>query len=164
MQLSGYLQRAKVDHCGRISHNLIRDILVNLKADTLAGLPEQKYKMPCWLPDGTSAENWMCFKNQIVNIRDLINSPSGILQLSPLTPKYFGKFSVDYDFDLNATCPGWMEYLNTTFDDPQIREMLQMMFGYILSGSTRLNVGFFLIGKGGDGKSVAGHILRKLVG
>lgn len=57
-----------------------------------------------------------------------------------------------------------MEYLETTFEDPAIREMLQMMFGYILSGSTHLNVGFFLIGKGGDGKSVAAHILRKLIG
>ena len=42
--------------------------------------------------------------------------------------------------------------------------MLQMMFGYILSGSTLLNVGFFLIGKGGDGKSVAAHILKQLIG
>lgn len=38
------------------------------------------------------------------------------------------------------------------------------MFGYILSGSTQYNVGFFLWGNGGDGKSTCAHILKLLVG
>ena len=58
----------------------------------------------------------------------------------------------------------WNEYLATTFDDDDSRAALQMMFGYILSGKTNKNVGFFLVGRGGDGKSVAAHILRKLIG
>ena len=52
MQLTGYLHRSNVQESGRISHNLIRDILVNLKADTLSGLPAMTYQMPCWLPNG----------------------------------------------------------------------------------------------------------------
>ena len=67
-------------------------------------------------------------------------------------------------YQKDALCPLWQEYLNTTFDTEESREALQMMFGYVISGKFDKNIGFFLIGRGGDGKSVAAHILRKLVG
>ena len=63
----------------------------------------------------------MCFRNQIVNVREIINDSNATLQALPLTPEYFGKFCVNYDFDPQAECPNWMEYLETTFDKPEIR-------------------------------------------
>ena len=164
MRITGYLQRNNIQAQERISQNLISDILVNLQSDYLCGLPESKYRMPCWLPGGEDARGWMSFRNGILNLNALIANPDSIPEFIPISPALFAKDGVPYDYDPDATCPNWNYYLNTTFDSDEMRLALQMIFGYILSGETRLNVGFFWIGQGGDGKSTAAHILRKLVG
>ena len=164
MRITGYLQRNNIQAQERISQNLISDILVNLQSDYLCGLPESKYRMPCWLPGGEDARGWMSFRNGILNLNALIANPDSIPEFIPISPALFAKDGVPYDYDPDATCPNWNYYLNTTFDSDEMRLALQMLFGYILSGETRLNVGFFWIGQGGDGKSTAAHILRKLVG
>ena len=164
MRITGYLQRNNIQAQERISQNLISDILVNLQSDYLCGLPESKYRRPCWLPGGEDARGWMSFRNGILNLNALIANPDSIPEFIPISPALFAKDGVPYDYDPDATCPNWNYYLNTTFDSDEMRLALQMIFGYILSGETRLNVGFFWIGQGGDGKSTAAHILRKLVG
>lgn len=164
MRITGYLQRNNVQAQERISQNLINDILVNLQSDLLCGLPESKYRMPCWLPGGEDARGWMSFRNGVLNLNALIANPDSIPRFIPISPAFFAKDGVAYDYDPNATCPNWDYYLNTTFDSDEMRLALQRLFGYILSGETRFNVGFFWIGQGGDGKSTAAHILRKLVG
>ena len=164
MRITGYLQRNNIQAQERISQNLINDILVNLQSDLLCGLPESKYRMPCWLPGGEDARGWMSFRNGVLNLNALIANPDSIPEFIPISPALFAKDRVPYDYDPDATCPMWEQYLNTTFDSDEMRLALQMLFGYILSGETRLNVGFFWIGQGGDGKSTAAYILRKLVG
>lgn len=159
-QIAAFLQQKRVQDEGRISNSVVRDVLLNLQG--LCGLSSERFQMPCWLPNGESAEGVAVFRNGILPLRQAISDSS--VTLRPCSPKVFSRFCVDYDFDPAAQCPMWMEYLNTTFDDEAMREALQMLFGYILSGRTDMNVGFFWIGRGGDGKSVAAHILRKLVG
>lgn len=101
MRLAGYLQRQQIQNIGRISNNLIRDILVNLKADTLAGLPAQQYQMPCWVPEGAPADDWMCCKNQMVCVRRMIKGQR-IPFTQSLTPEYFGTHYVDYEYQSDA--------------------------------------------------------------
>ena len=158
IQVTSFLQKLSVDKDGRISTVLINDTILNLKG--LCGLIG--ITMPCWLPDGKDASDIVCFSNGVLSIEKLISENEQVVK--PHTPTYFGVDCVEYAYDSVADCPRWKEYLQTTFDDEDSRIALQMMFGYVLSGKLDKNIGFFLIGRGGDGKSVAAHILRKLVG
>ena len=158
IQITRFLQKLSVDEEGRISTALITDTIANLKGFCgLTGIT-----MPCWLPDGEDASDMVCFSNGVLSIIKLIAGNEQVLQ--PHTPEYFGVDRVGYAYDPAAVCPMWGRYLQTTFDNEDSRTALQMMFGYVLSGKFDKNIGFFLIGRGGDGKSVAAHILRKLVG
>jgi putative DNA primase/helicase len=158
IQITRFLQKLSVDKDGRISTVLINDTILNLKG--LCGLIG--ITMPCWLPDGKDASDIVCFSNELVSIEKLISEKEQAVKSH--TPAYFGSDCVEYAYNPAAECPMWVDYLQTTFDDEDSRMALQMMFGYILSGKIDKNIGFFLIGRGGDGKSVAAHILRKLVG
>ena len=158
IEITRFLQNLSANEAGRISTALITDTIANLKGFCgLTGI-----NMPCWLPDGTDASDTVCFGNGLLSIKDLIAEDE--LRLQPHTPAYFGVDRVEYAYDPAAGYPMWEEYLLTTFDNEDSRTALQMMFGYVLSGKFDKNIGFFLIGRGGDGKSVAAHILRKLVG
>lgn len=162
MELIGYMQRNNVQSLGRISTSVIKDTLENLKSDNLCGLPQQSYQMPCWLPDGKSGTDYMAFRNGILNLKDIIVGKEP--ELIPCTSAFFSDKRVDYDYDPNAECPMWLDYINTTFDDPELREAMQNIFWYILTGAKEFNVGFFFRGDGGDGKTTAVHVLRYIVG
>ena len=164
MKITGWLQQEGIHQMERIGKTLICDIRKNLESDKLCGLPASDYRMPCWLPGGEDASGWMVFRNGALNLKALIEVPDSTLEFQPISPALFVKGCVDYDYAPDATCPNWDYYLKTTFDSDEMRLALQMLFGYILSGETRFNVGFFWIGQGGDGKSTAAYILRKLVG
>lgn len=157
-QVTRFLQRHKVQRAYRISTAFVNDVVLNIRGlCCLSGIT-----MPCWLPDGSDASDTLCFSNGLLSVQELIAGNKQTLRSR--TPEYFGLDNVDYAYEPDADCPMWNEYLATTFDDDDSRAALQMMFGYILSGKTNKNVGFFLVGRGGDGKSVAAHILRKLIG
>ena len=158
VRITRFLQQNSVQKEGRISTSVINDTIANMKG--VCGLVD--CKMPCWLPSGKDASDIICFRNGMLSIDELIADNEQTFK--PLTPKYFGQNNVKYDYQPDAECPMWMDYLATTFDNEDSRRMLQMLFGYVLAGKLNKNVGFFLIGRGGDGKSVAAHILRKLVG
>lgn len=83
MRITGYLQRNNIQAQERISQNLINDILVNLQSDLLCGLPESKYRMPCWLPGGEDARGWMSFRNGVLNLNALIANPDSIPEFIP---------------------------------------------------------------------------------
>ena len=158
IQITRFLQNLPTNEAGRISTALITDTIANLKGFCgLTGI-----NMPCWLPTGEDAADISCFSNGLLSIKELIAGNEQAVQ--PHTPAYFGIDRVGYAYDPAAGYPMWEEYLLTTFDNEDSRTALQMMFGYVLSGKFDKNIGFFLIGRGGDGKSVAAHILRKLVG
>ena len=143
---------------GRISKALVSDVILNIKG--LCGLTDSA--MPCWLSNGADASDIVCFSNGLLSIEKLINGEK--LALQPCTPKYFGTAKVKYAYDPSATCPKWQRYLQTTFDNEDERKTLQMMFGYVLSNKIDKNVGFFLVGNGGDGKSTTAHVLKHLIG
>ncbi|MGE4301835.1 MAG: phage/plasmid primase, P4 family [Victivallaceae bacterium] len=163
MLVTGFLQRMGAHAQGRLGCAAIKDVIANLKSDNMCGL-QSTIAMPCFLPGGNGDGYVMNFNNGLVDLDKYLADPNAASIMQAHTPRFFSRHSVDYDFDPTAQCPQWMAYLETTFNDPELRTTMQLLFGYILSGWTCFNIGFFWIGRGGDGKSVAAHILRKLVG
>lgn len=64
----------------------------------------------------------------------------------------------------DAACPRWEQFLAEVFaDDPELPGFLRLLTGYLLTGDTREQAVFFLVGKGANGKSVLLETLRTLL-
>jgi putative DNA primase/helicase len=63
-----------------------------------------------------------------------------------------------------ARHPAWDRFLEAAIPDPETREFLQKAAGYTLTGSTREEVAFLLVGEGRNGKGTFLHVLQTLLG
>lgn len=68
------------------------------------------------------------------------------------------------NFDANAKCPLWNQFLADIIPDPLVIEYIQLAVGYCLTGMTTEQVMFILWGTGKNGKSVFSNILSTLLG
>jgi P4 family phage/plasmid primase-like protien len=69
------------------------------------------------------------------------------------------------DYDQNATCPDWLDFLEqTTGGDQDYVDYIQRAVGYSLTGKTNEQVLFFLYGIGANGKSTFVNIIQQLLG
>ena len=100
----------------------------------------------------------------------LISVVNGLFHLeeSVLLPHSLGFFtlnSLPFEYDPEADCPLWLDFLNQVWgDDPESIGCLQEIFGYILSGDTRQQKFFNLIGPRRSGKGTINKVLVELLG
>lgn len=110
--------------------------------------------------------------------RDDFKHPEGIINLAngmlDLKTKFlcrhqdscFFKYVIPIEFDKEAKCPDFMEFLEFVFEnDKELINATAEIFGYcLLGGDPFLHKSFVLLGDGRNGKSTWLHVLRKLVG
>jgi putative DNA primase/helicase len=85
--------------------------------------------------------------------------------LQPHRPSRFNLFSMPFDYDPNATAPGWDAFLEAVLPgDRQAKEFLAEWFGYVLSGRTDQQKMAALIGEKRSGKGTIARVLSGLVG
>ena len=118
-----------------------------------------------WLSDtDKSADTLLLFNNGRVDWIDY-NIFGGEESLQPNENDFFQPSIVPYDFDHNAECPQWIQFLEDQWpDDPETHRALQKCFGYLMSGGTNLQKITMFIGASGSGKSVMASIINSLVG
>lgn len=81
------------------------------------------------------------------------------------TPAYFTTSSVPYNYDPQADCPQWLDFLEKVFPgDKQSQHLLQEWMGYVISGWTHYQKGIQLIGPPRAGKGTVARIIEKLIG
>src|SRR5581483_9217690 len=69
------------------------------------------------------------------------------------------------DFDPNAACPKWLEFLSRIMGENQeLIQFLQRTVGYCLTGDTSERALFFLHGTGANGKSTFLETVAMLLG
>jgi putative DNA primase/helicase len=136
-------------------------LLAAVKACTLV---PAKQAMPAWL-DGDGefpADEVLATKSGLLHLPSLV---AGKPSLAPLSPRFFSQTALDYEFDPEATCPTWLEFLNSLWpDDPKSIEALQQLFGYLLLPDTRHHKLFMLVGPRRSGKGTIGRVIKALVG
>jgi putative DNA primase/helicase len=100
----------------------------------------------------------------LVASNGLLNIPSG--ELLPHDASLFSLNSLAYAYDVNAPEPEkFFEFLDDLFgEDEQSRDLLQEMFGYILSGASSLQKILMIVGPKRSGKGTLGRVLVELVG
>ena len=118
-------------------------------------------KPPIWLEPYAADEPDACdlisLKNGIFHLKDYVTIPHSL--------GFFTQNSLPFVYDPQAQCPTWMKFLDSIWgDDPQSIEALQEMFGYILSGETKQQKFFNIIGPRRSGKGTINKILVSLLG
>ncbi len=100
----------------------------------------------------------------------LISMKNGLFHLEenlllPHSLHFFTQNSLPFDYDVNASCPTWHAFLQSIWpEDQQSIDALQEIFGYILSGDTRQQKFFNIIGPRRSGKGTINKVLVSLLG
>lgn len=139
------------------SRRKVDDLLDALRA--VAYVPVET-EAPSWLtgvPSAPAGELVAC-QNGLVHV------PTR--RLYPHSPRYYVHHAVPFDFDPNAPPPErWHGFLNDLWnDDAESIGTLQEMFGYAVSGDTRMQKMFLLIGPKRGGKGTIARVLTALLG
>jgi putative DNA primase/helicase len=148
----------------------LTDLMNQLRAHDACALPSRT-TLPLWLDatGATPAPGWVAMKNGSVNVENMVRIINGDAMADseifrPSSPKLLTPYALGYDFDPDAACPLFEQYLVDVQPDPEARAFIQMMMGLSLVPDTSYNVFFLLTGNGGEGKSVLLHVLLHMVG
>ena len=85
-------------------------------------------------------------------------------KLIPWDPEYKTTISFDLDYNPDATCPRFENYLKDWLPDPKVRMVLQEYLGYCLIPNTNYRKALFLYGRGKNGKSMLIEFLQDFFG
>jgi len=118
-------------------------------------------KPPIWLTEHRHnkppASKLISLHNGLFHLEDNV--------LIPHSLGFFTQNSLNFGYDDSASCPTWITFLNSVWeDDHESIETLQEMFGYILSGDTRQQKFFNIIGPRRSGKGTINKVLVSLLG
>jgi P4 family phage/plasmid primase-like protien len=118
-------------------------------------------KPPIWLEDYAAAKpaasKLISLMNGIFHLEDSI--------LLPHSQGFFTQNSLPFAYNPAAQCPTWIKFLHDIWpDDRESVEALQEMMGYIISGDTRQQKFFNLIGPRRSGKGTINKVLVSLLG
>lgn len=107
-----------------------------------------------------ATSSWLCLAN------GALDPATGTLY--PHSPEHHLVNKVDVTYDPEATCPLWLQTLDEIFVPDADKEdkirLLQEYMGYCLVPDTRMCKFLWMVGGGGNGKSVILAILTALIG
>ena len=128
-------------------------------------------KAEAHLDDGLSPPCWVDGRDDKPPAEELLICNNGLLhmptrELSPLNPGFFSLNALTYDYDADAPEPvAFHKFLDDLVgDDPEAENLLQEIFGYILSGASSFQKILMIIGPKRSGKGTLGRVLVELVG
>ena len=118
-------------------------------------------KPPIWLEDYArtkpEASKLVSLENGLFHLEDSI--------LIPHSLGFFTQNSLPFEYNPQAISPTWETFLQSVWpDDQQSIDLLQEMFGYILSGDTKQQKFFNIIGPRRSGKGTINKVLVALLG
>ena len=122
------------------------------------------------LPSTTKPPAWLDNEAH-PDAKDLVSCTNGLLylptrQLLPHSPSFFSLNALEFAYNHDASQPAeWLKFLNQIWpDDAQSIEMLQELFGLMLTGDTSYQKAFLLVGPKRSGKGTIARVLTKLLG
>jgi putative DNA primase/helicase len=155
-----FLDRAKVKNAYsdlvdfRPRAREVEEVLKALKSAISLNI---KHSPPCWIDCDEAAPDLLVFNNH------LVNSANG--EMSELTPRLWVTSAVEFDYDPEARCPRWEQFLEEIFpDDPEAQSCIEEQLGYGMTNETKFEKGALWIGERRSGKSTLTWIQEQLVG
>lgn len=146
----------------KVTRNLITDVM-NATAGIV--IVSSNIEPLTWIgTDGTREQrNYVSMKNGIVDMDAVLADQDDVI--IPHTPEWFSTISLPYDFDPEAKCPKWVEFIDKMMDmDPERVKILQEWAGYLLLPDTGEQKFLVNEGDGGNGKSVFCAAISAMLG
>ena len=132
---------------------------------TLAFCTLPTTQIPCWLAGQDKRPDPMrilVFPNGYLDVEEYLH---GEFQLSPATPEFFTLACYPYNFDREAQCPQWRQFLDQIFYDDKIKQtLLQEWFGYNLIPDNSFEKFMMLLGPPRAGKGTILEVLAHILG
>lgn len=99
----------------------------------------------------------------------LLNARNGVIDLASAEllehdPELLLRRQIPIDFDPDAKAAKWEAFLERVMPSPDMRDYLQRIVGYSITGSTKEQVVFFHVGPPASGKSVFIEVLGAMLG
>lgn len=76
----------------------------------------------------------------------------------------FMKYQLPFEYDPNAKCPLFLEYLNRVLPDEDCQKVLAEYIGYLFTNGLKLEKALILYGGGANGKSVFFEVINAILG
>ena len=97
----------------------------------------------------------------------IINTQTGLYNVlddsfKPHDPAYLSTVQIKAQYDPEAKCPRFMEFLRSVLDEPEI-SLLQEIYGYFLVPITKAQKSFMLVGLANTGKSTILSVVQELL-
>ena len=111
-----------------------------------------------------------CLVKEQFNKKPIITFQNGTLEIDTgifrdFNPEDYASIIMDYNYDPDAKCPQWENFINSITDgDPRKYELLQQIAGYVLSPTCDYQKIFILLGSGSNGKTQYTEILEAVFG
>lgn len=120
---------------------------------------------PCWLDGRVSPDpkNLIGFRNGVLDVAGVV--ASGDRDLIDASPMLFTVNAVPYDYDPEASCPQWLDFLQSIFPNDHTKvALLQEWIGYNLIPDMSLEKMMLFVGRSRSGKGTALEVLRHVIG
>jgi putative DNA primase/helicase len=118
------------------------------------------FKPPCWLDrrDGPDPRGIIVCKNGLLDVTTRT--------LHPHTPEFFTRSALPINYDAFPQEPAqFLKFLSEAMGDRQpLIDLVQEIFGYLITGDTEQEAVFYLLGKSRGGKGTLMKIITALVG
>ncbi|HEV3385484.1 MAG TPA: phage/plasmid primase, P4 family [Gemmata sp.] len=158
-RLRSYLLKRKIPQ----NNAVIGNVVPIIETRTLVRL-DQHPELPFWRTNEPPCEprNVAAFRNGLIDIEKAIR---GEAVLMPHTPKWVSLQCLPHDFDPTAVCPGWLTFLDETFEgDSERVALLQEWFGYCVTPDNSFQKMLCLKGVSRSGKGTIVGVLEACLG
>jgi putative DNA primase/helicase len=143
-----------------VTGSMISNVMTALGGLTLVS---EQIEQPAWLGKQPDTTEYLSMHNGLLDVERAATDPKNALR--PQSAEWFSPVYLPYDYDRNATCPLWLNFLNEVLEaDADRIAMLQDWFGYLLTPDTAFHKFLILEGEGDNGKSVALEVLGAMLG
>ena len=138
--------------------DVARRILTFLSAQKLENIEKlAQPKLAISLTEFDTSPMQLCVGNGVIDLQ------TG--KLMPPMPSMHHSKMAGVEYEAGATCPRFMQFLADIFpDDGELVAYVQKVAGYLLTGSTKEQCLFMLLGGGANGKSTLVNLLTDLLG
>jgi putative DNA primase/helicase len=156
-----------LDQCVALDKGGMRPIKPN---QAMVGNVLDALRAAAHLDDSTSPPTWLEY---LVDLpaEEIVSCYNGLLHLPtltvlPHTPAFYTYNALDFGFDPGAPEPQqWLAFLKQLWPNDQATiDTLQELFGLALTGDTRHQKAFLMVGPKRSGKGTIARILTRLIG
>ncbi|GJM43293.1 MAG: hypothetical protein DHS20C21_01350 [Gemmatimonadota bacterium] len=126
------------------------------------GAIDASQEPPIWLDGRGDTGEVLSLQNGVISIKDLL--AANFEALHPHDPAFFCLSSLPFQLDPGPDCSRWMTFMEEALPDSEVRDLVQEVFGYLISNEGDLEKFFLLVGAGANGKTVVCTVLREILG